>query len=322
MKVGDLLIQLSDEEARAAVSLAEGSAAQARAKLQQLTGVAALSAEETLRQARATAVNAQKAYDRAATLRTKGFVTMPVLDQARQALDVADSQVAAAEVQSATNKPGGMDYLVAGTQLDQAEASLQSAKVRQTYTAIRAPRDGLLIAVSVQKGDVVQPGKTLMSLSPAGEMQLLVRIDEQNLSLLHVGEPATVSADAFPKHAFPAAVTYITPAIDPVRGSVDVKLTVANPPDYLRQDMTVSIEIEVARHAAAIVVANTTLHDLRSTKPWVTVVANGKAQRQDVTIGAVGDTTVEILTGLTVGDRVVTGPVTLTDGQPVRMSGG
>ena len=322
VKAGELLIQLSYDEAQAAVGLAEGSAAQARAKLNQLTGVAARSAAETLRQARATALNSRKTYERAATLRNKGFGTMPVLDQARQALDVAESQVSAAEVQAATNKPGGADYLVAETQLAQAEASLQSARVRQTYTAIRAPRDGLLIAVSVQKGDVVQPGKTLMSLSPAGETQLLVRIDEQNLSLLHIGEPATVSADAFPKQTFPAVVTYITPAIDPVRGSVDVKLTVANPPDYLRQDMTVSIEIEVARHTNAIVVANTTLHDLRSAKPWVSVVADGKAQHRDVTIGAVGDTTVEILTGLTVGDQVVAGPAVLTDGQRVRMSGG
>lgn len=322
VKVGDPLIQLSNDEAQAAVALAEGSAAQARAKLQQLTGVAARSAAETLRQARATALNARKTYERAAKLRVQGFAVMPVLDQAQQALDVAESQVSAAEVQAATNQPGGMDYLVAETQLAQAEASLQSAKVRQTYTAIRAPRDGLLIAVSVQKGDVVQPGKTLMSLSPAGETQLLVRIDEQNLSLLHVGEPATVSADAFPKQTFPAIVTYITPAIDPVRGSVDVKLTVANPPDYLRQDMTVSIEIEVARHAQAVVVANTTLHDLRSAKPWVTVVANGKVLRRDVTIGAIGDSTVEILTGLTVGDRVVVGTATLTAGQRVRVSGG
>ena len=322
VKAGDLLIQLSNDEALATVGLAEGSVAQSRAKLQQLNGVAARSAAETLRQARATALNARKTYERAAALRTKGFATMPVLDQAQQVLDVADSQVAAAEVQAVTNKPGGADYLVAETQLAQAEASLQSAKVRQSYTAIRAPRDGLLIAVSVQKGDVVQPGKTLMSLSPAGETQLLVRIDEQNLSLLHVGEPATVSADAFPKQTFRAIVTYITPAVDPVRGSVDVKLTVANPPDYLRQDMTVSIEIEVARHLAAILVANTTLHDLRSAKPWVTVVANGKALRRDVTIGAIGDTTVEILTGLTVGDRVVAGSAVLTDGQRVRMSGG
>jgi len=59
---------------------------------------------------------------------------------------------------------------------------------------------------------VVQPGKALMVLSPAGPTQLVVQIDEKNLHLLTVGQPAQASADAYPEQRFAAEVTYINPS--------------------------------------------------------------------------------------------------------------
>ena len=105
----------------------------------------------------------------------------------------------------------------------------------------------MLIARNVERGTVVQPGKALLVLAPAGDTQLVLQIDENNLGLVALGQKALASADAFPDKTFAAEVTYINPGIDITRASVEVKLTVAEPPDYLRQDMTVSVDIEVAR---------------------------------------------------------------------------
>ena len=151
-----------------------------------------------------------------------------------------------AELQVFTASPGGSDYVMAETQLGQAQANLETAESRLGYATISAPRDGVLITRNVERGAVVQPGKALMVLAPAGETQLVLQIDERNLGKLALGQKALASADAYPDQRFAAVVSYINPGIDITRASVEVKLTVADPPDYLRQDMTVSVDIEVA----------------------------------------------------------------------------
>ena len=322
VQTGALLIRLDDREAREAVRLAEGVVEQSKARLQQLTAVAAPTATETRKQAEAALKNARAAFDRTLRLQHQGFATGATLDDAHKALDVAQSQVHAADIQVASAMPGGMDYLMVQSQLAQAEASLHSAEAKLGYYQMNAPRDGTLISRSVERGNTVQPGATLMVLAPAGETQIVVQIDEVNLGLLQLGQKVTVSADAYPKQVFEARLSYINPSIDPQRGSVEVKLTVAKPPDYLRQDMTVSVEIEVARRQQAIVVDAGSVHDLSSNKPWVMVVEAGRARRRAIAVGTIGDAAVEVLAGVQPGDFVVRGQMTnLTDGQRVRTNG-
>ena len=117
----------------------------------------------------------------------------------------------------------------------------------------------MLISRSVEVGDVVQPGKALMVLAASGQPQILIQIDEKNLSKIALGQKAFGSADAFASQRFDAVVGYINPGIDAARGSVEVKLNVANPPAYLRQDMTVSVDIETARRTATVVGLDFTL---------------------------------------------------------------
>ena len=68
-------------------------------------------------------------------------------------------------------------------------------------TVIAAPVDGILIGRSAEPGDVAQPGKELMVLAPAGETQIVVQIDEKNLSQLRLGQKALASADIRDKFA-------------------------------------------------------------------------------------------------------------------------
>ncbi len=58
---------------------------------------------------------------------------------------------------------------------------------------------------------MVQPGKVLMVLSPSGETQLVLQIDERNLAKLKLGQKALASADAYPAQRFAAELVYINP---------------------------------------------------------------------------------------------------------------
>ena len=320
VKKGDLLIQLDDTDAHEAVLQAEAAAAGTKAKLDQMTNTTLPAAKETLAQARATVVAAQADYDRADKLVKQGYETIANLDNYRKALDVSKSQVRSAELQTAAAAPSGTDYLAAQAQYDQAIASQRSAEAKLTYYQIYATRDGVLTTRNVEAGNIVQPGAVLMVLVPSGVTQVDMQIDEVNLGLLKLGQNASVSADAYPKQKFSGVVNYISPAVDPQSGSVDVKLDVANPPNYLRQTMTVSVEIEVARREAVTVVLAADIHDLSGAKPWVMVVENGRTQRRDIRLGTIGDDAVEVLDGAKPGEVILRGQALgVSSGQRVRL---
>ena len=316
---GETLILLDDRDERAAVAQAQAAVEQAEAKLRQLREVGLPAAEQAQNQTESNLLLARQQYERAQDLKAKGFVSQSALDDAKRNLDVAESQLTAARLQVHSNSPSGSDFVLAQTALAQARASLAVAQARLEQTVIRAPVDGTLIARNVEPGHVVQPGKELMVLAPAGETQIVVQIDEKNLSQLRQGEKALVSADAYPRERFVAELFYINPGVDALRGSVEIKLRVPDPPSYLRQDMTVSVDIEVARRANTIVVPTEAVHDAAGAHPWVLAIEGGHATRRPVKLGLKGDGRIEVLEGLTAGERVVSGPgIAISPGERVR----
>ena len=315
---GQPLVAIEASELKAAVVEAQGAVAQAEAHLRQIRELTLPAARQTLAQAEATLLNAQRVYDRTADLAKNGFATRAALDDAQKNLDVARTQVRTAELQVFTNSDGGSDYVMAETELNRTKATLDTARSRLGYATIMAPRAGVLISRSVERGTVVQPGRVLMVLAPAGDAQLVLQIDEKNLGLIALGQKALASADAYPDQRFAAVVTYINPGIDITRASVEVKLTVANPPAYLRQDMTVSVDIEVGRRDDALILPLRDIHDALSGSPWVMVVKNHRTRQQPVQLGLRGNSHVEIMGGLQAGDLAVPLTAGMMTGQKIR----
>ncbi|WP_089175590.1 efflux RND transporter periplasmic adaptor subunit [Bosea sp. AS-1] len=302
---GQPLIVLDSSELKAALVQAQGALAQAEARQRQMKELTLPSAKEALVQAQAVLLNAQQIYDRAAQLLSRGAQTRVAVDEAKKALDVARTQVRSAELQVFTASPGGSDAVMVETQLAQAHANLDSASSRLAYATIAAPRDGVLISRTVERGTVVQPGKALMVLAPAGETQLVIQLDERNLGLIRLGQPAVASADAYPDERMQAKVVYINPGVDITRASVEVKLGVPEPPLYLRQDMTVSVDIETARRDGTLIVPARDVHDGNTASPWVLGLRDGRAVKRPVKLGLRGQGSVEVIDGLGMGDAVV-----------------
>ena len=305
VKRGQLLIQLNDLDESATLAQASAAVEQAKAKLRQLHEVALPAASQSLKQAQANAEQAKKQYERTRDLQARGFFSQAQLDEAKRNYDVVASQVSAARLQVKSNQPAGSDIAVAAAAVAQANASLRLAQVKLNEDSILAPADGTLISRSVESGDIVQPGKELMVLAANGETQISVQLDEKNLAKLALGQKVLGSADAYANERFDAVVSYINPGVDATRGSVEVKLLVANPPAYLRQDMTVSVDIETARRSSTLMIPNGAIHDASSNAPWVLVVRNNHTVRQPVKLGLRGDNNVEMLNGLKAGEAVV-----------------
>jgi HlyD family secretion protein len=318
VKAGETLIMLEASEARAGVRQAEVSVAQAEARLRQLRELQLPVADQSLRQAEANLANARVQHERSRRLYESGYVGRSALDDAQRNLDVAQTQVDSARKQVETAQPHGSDTAVARAALDQAQASLQAARARLGYTTVRAPVEGTLIARDVERGDVVQPGKALMVLAPHGETQVVLQIDERNLAKLRLGQKALASADAYPSQKFAAELVYINPGVDAQRGTVEVKLHVPEPPAYLRQDMTVSVDIEIERRAGALSLPADAVRDANGAAPWVLALEGGRATRRTVKVGLRGEGAVEIVDGVREGERVVPAGNSIKAGERVR----
>lgn len=307
VRAGQTLIQLDDSELSAAVREADVAVTQAQARLRQLQEVQRPVSGQAQRQAQATLDNARAQLQRQEDLFRRGYIGQAALDDARKAVELADAQLGAARRQHDTTLAGGSDDAIARAGLAQAQAGAEAARARQRHASVTAPVDGVLISRDVERGDVVQPGKVLMVLSPSGETQLVVQFDEKHLGLLAVGQTALASADAFADQRFTAEIAYISPGVDAQRGSVEVKLRVPAPPAYLRQNMTVSVDVEVARRRQALAVPLELVHDADTARPWVNRLDNGHARRQDVRLGLRGGGFAEVTEGLRAGDALVPG---------------
>jgi HlyD family secretion protein len=318
---GQTLITLDEGDVRAVLVQARTAVAQADARFTQLAELTLPVAEQALANAEANHDNVQHQFDRAKELVGSGANSQSQLDDAERNLRIADGERETARLRLLAIRPGGVDHVLAQGDQAQARATLQVAEASFGHTAIRAPVAGTLLTRHVERGDVVQPGAVLMELSPVGKMQLVVQIDEKNLRHLALGQPALAAADAYPERRFTAALVYVNPSIDPSRGSVEVKLDVLEPPDILRQDMTVSVDIEVARIVAAACLPAEAVHEPNGASPWVMVVVAGRTERRPVRLGVRGTTFVEVVSGVLAGDLVVpTTTAALAPGRRVRTS--
>ncbi|TNF36123.1 MAG: efflux RND transporter periplasmic adaptor subunit, partial [Deltaproteobacteria bacterium] len=186
-----------------------------------------------------------------------------------------------------------------------ARAALEAAQTRLADTRIASPAAGVVLARKVEPGDAVQPGVPLLVVAREGARELVIEPDEKNLGMLALGQHAVASADAFPERRFDAEVAWIAPAVDPRRGTIEVRLTVPRPDDTLKPDMTVSVEVEVARVAEALTVPRAAVRDLAGAKPWALVVVDGHAARRELTLGLRGDAALEVRAGLAADDRII-----------------
>lgn len=302
---GQLLVELDSRDARAAVALATAALALADAQARSLREVELPAARRSLDELEANRVQADKQYARMLDLKKSGFVGQAELDNARRNLTVAQSQVGSARLQVQTRGPDGSNAAMAQAGLAQAQATLSQSTARLAQYQIRAPASGILISRAVESGDVVQPGQVLMQLAGAGHTQIEVQLDEKNLGKLKLGQTALASADAYASERFAATVAYINPGIDATRGAVAIKLDVAAPPAYLRQDMTVSVDIATAERKGVQVVPTGVIHDIAGTEAWVLVVREHHAARQVVTLGLRGDENTEVLSGVAEGEALI-----------------
>lgn len=293
VRAGDLLIELHDEEQQARLREAE-------AALRQLVQSQRPQTEAALREAQTNLAQASRERERREALVARQLLPAEQGEQARQAEISARSALQRAQAAAAAAAPGGSDEQLLQQRLAAARAALERTRIRARF-------DGVVQVRAVEPGDVVQPGTALLQIARADSREILVPLDEKELGPVAIGQPALIIADAYPTEVLEGRVSFIAPAVDTNRGTIDVHLELLESADFLRQGMTVSVDIRTASRDQALVIPNDALFNRRGDSAEVLRLAGGRlAERVPVRLGLRGTGLTEVVEGVGAGDVLLT----------------
>jgi len=305
VKKGDVLVILRADTIKA-------RADEARAALELLRTSQRPQAKAALSRAESQLAQARRELIRRKSLLASRAVTQENVEQAANVVATASAAALQARLDVQALSEGGVQETILQERLRAALADLEK-------TVLRAEKDGTILTRNVEPGDLVQPGKVLFTLSAHDDTELLVPVDERNLGVLSPGQKAVAITDAWPDRPFEAVITSIAPAIDPERGTVDVRLACEPLAGFLKQDLTVTVTITTGRRDAALVVPNDALYRSPDGQTHVWRARNGTLERVKVETGLRGQSLTEVVSGLQAGDAVVRVDGAVESGQRIRL---
>jgi HlyD family secretion protein len=243
--------------------------------------------------ARADAELAQNELERAQALVGRGFISTADVERRQAAHDAAAARVRVAQAQ------------------------LSAARARIGRLDVRAPTSGLILSRSVEVGQVVGPGAGgLFRLALGGDMEMRAQLSQQDLALINVGMPATVTPVGAERQ-FEGRVWQVAPVIDPQSRQGEVRIAIPFARD-IRPGGFAEARIASGATTAPLLPQSAVLSDAQGNYVYV-INDSDEVERRDVVVGAVDDSGVTIVQGLSGQERIVAtaGPF-LNVGQKVR----
>jgi HlyD family secretion protein len=281
----------------------------------QRADAALTAAQARLRDARAKA-------DRTRELQGKKLASLEEAETAETAAAqaAADAENAATRIeelksQARTLEQARQQIRIAESQVDNDQVSLDLARQRLTETRVVSPVDGVVTQRAVQIGQIISSGisnvgggTTALVVSDLSRIFVLAAVDESDIGQVRPGQRVKVSVDAHRNREFAGEVVRIAPRGVNVSNVVtfEVKIEVtASDKELLRPEMTANVEILIDERADALLAPADALFR-RGGRTWATVQgADGARSDREVAVGISDGRRTEILSGLAPGDTVL-----------------
>jgi RND family efflux transporter MFP subunit len=305
---GAELIRLSPTETEAQVGEAEANAAQIEARLGLTSGAPLdVNAVPEVQNAKAAFELAESEFARIRSLLDQKVVSQSEYDQRRAQMEAARQL-----------------YEVAKNGAAQQYQSLQAARARVVLarkaladTVVRAPFTGLVAERLVSVGDYVTRGMKVAVVVRINPLRAQLTVPEQFISAVAVGQPIAFEVDAYPGRQFAATIRYVSPTLQADRRALTVEAAVPNPNNELKPGLFATAKVQQSKPTPAILVPATAVRASAGASR-VYVVKGDYVEERVVTVGQSVDQSVEVTSGLAVGERVATANVNqLTDGSPI-----
>ncbi len=258
--------------------------------------------------------------------RVKRGQVLVQLDNAQARADVAEAQAALTESESQYNRSrellntqalskSSFDQLVATLAANRAR--LSAAQARLEDTVIRAPFSGRVGLRRVSVGTLISPGDVITTLDDTSVIKLDFSVPENFLAGLREGLSIRASAPAFPGRSFAGSVSSIDSRVDMNTRSVTVRALLANEDGALKPGMFLNVSLANDEREALVIPEEALTPEAE--RQYVFVVSEGKVSRREVRIGGRRPGSVEVLAGLSAGERVIVeGTQKVRDGASVQ----
>jgi RND family efflux transporter MFP subunit len=263
-----------------------------------------------VRQARAVLEQARRSRERLTSLHRDGILSKSELDQAD-----ADFHVADARVQEALEEVRSRQALVA-----ERRAALRLAQQELADATLRAPFDGVVRERHLSIGGYLAVGAPVVTIVRVHPLRLRLAVPEREASSVRVGQDVRLRADdgdGRPKGLIAnGTIVRLSPAVDEHTRTLLVEAEVPNEDGGLRPGAFASAEIVVEAEQPAILVPTSAVTTFAGVTK-VLGIADGRVVERRVRVGRRTGERIEIVDGLTAGDRIIAEPGNLSAGQAV-----
>jgi len=335
VRKGQMIARLEDDEYRAQLQQAKGQLANLGARLQELLNGSRPEeiavAKANLEQAKADQENSRVNLERVRKLVGEGVMSKQALDDAEARQDSNTARVASLQKTYDLVKIGPRREQIDAVrgQVEQARGAVAFYETQLENTVIRAPVTGTILERAVEQGEFVTTSFVgdrgakgfVVSMADLNDLEVELDISQNDFAKLSAKQKGVVTTDAYPDRKYEGVIGEISPEANRQKATVQIKVKIQRPDDYLRPEMNASVAFYSDEKPEAgaiqkprIVVPATALRD-----DAVFVALGGKALRRVVKRGGTTDRGVLIDEGLIGGeDLIVNPPPGLKDGDKVR----
>ncbi|MGI9070084.1 MAG: efflux RND transporter periplasmic adaptor subunit [Bryobacteraceae bacterium] len=337
VKAAQVLVRLEDDEYRAQLRQYQGQLANLQAKLEELQNGSrpeeVAKARADTEQAKADLENAKVSLDRTRQLVREGVLAKQSLDDAQAKHDGNLAKVASLQrtLDLSVLGPRKEEISQVKGQIEQARGALEYAQTQVDNTIIKAPVTGTILDRNVEKGEFVTNGFVgdkgakgyLVTMADLNDLQVELDISQNDFPKLEPRQKGIITTDAYPDRKYQGTIAQVSPEADRAKATVQVKVKVLNPNEYLRPDMNATVsfynEVKAAESASeakrVVVIPQGAVQN-----GGVLLVVNGHARKRPVTTGGASGKGVLIESGLIGGEDLIVGPPAgLKDGQKVEV---
>ena len=298
VKEGQLLVTLDARDLDVNSRKAEAALDEVRSSIPE--------ADSAVAGAKANLDLAQTTFNRMQELWNKTSISHQEFDEASAKLKAAQSNY-----EMARGRRAQLDAQAARVQQD-----IRSTEVARSYAEITAPFAGVVTAKSVDPGTLAVPGAPLLTIEREGAYRLEASVDESHLAAIRVGQPVSVKLDGVDR-TLDARVSEIVPTVDAASRSYTVKIDLPTVP-ALRSGAFGRASFSLGSRSPLTIPAGAVTE--RGQLQSVVVAENGVAHTRLITIGQKVKDQVEVLSGLSAGEKVIFPvPPGLADGAAVEV---
>ena len=343
VKEGQVVVRLEDDEFRAQYEQARGAVENARAFLEQLQNGSRpeeiQQAQHNLDEARATAANDKINLNRTTELVGQGVLSKQALDDATAKYEADQQRVNSLQQAYTLAKIGPRREEIGRAQgsLLQAQGQMAFAKSQLDATVIRAPVTGTILERKVEKGELITaqfasgaeggPQGSVVALADLYDLQVELDISQDDFARLSPKQRGIVTTDAFPDRKYNGLISEISPEANRQKATVQVKVQILNPDDYLRPEMNATVKFLAnddnktsSQQPSGAFVPGAAVKD-RDGKKVVFIAFNDKAVMKTVNVISTRSGGF-VVSGLIGGENVITAaPADLKDGQKITIKG-